>query len=255
MKTKTSGRIRHLKQAAACVVFAAMLAGIGCAALKQPRGPQSAGVQESGFLQDLYPLMQEGETGQVLRVYRNPLVDTLPTNAYDKIWLDAVTLYYGPQSKLKDLPQEQYQALADLFSGKVAEALTNDFELVTRAGPKTLRIQIALTDMKETKTTLKVLSFIPWGIPGLKFAILKTKETLTGKPVLSGDVTAEAKILDSQTGAVLWAGVDRRVGGRLRGGWKSWTDVEAAFQFWAEKIRFGLNTQLRHRTDLSPPEE
>jgi len=60
---------------------------------------------------------------------------------------------------------------------------------------------------------------------------------------------------DSESGEVLFAAMDRRVGTRLGGGWKSWTDAEQAFRYWAEKVRYGLATQLRHQTDAIPPKE
>lgn len=238
-----------------CLVIVAVLALAGCAATKQPRGPLSSDVQESGFLKDLYPLMQEGEKGQALRVYRNPKIDALPANAYEKILLDTVTIYFGPESKLKDVPQDQLQNLAAIFGGKLGEQLSNDYPVVNEPGPKTLRIQTAFTDAQATRTALKALSFVPWGIPGLKFGVLKSKDLLTGKPVFAGEVTAEVKIMDAQSGDVLFAAVDRRVGGRLSGGWKSWTDAEEAFQYWAVKIRYGLCKQLRHETTCVAPKE
>lgn len=243
-----------MKRYASFLAIVALLALTGCASTKQPRGPLSTGVQESGFLKEQYPLMQDGKEGQEMRIYRNPKVDSLAADAYDKVYLDKVTIYCGPQTT-KDVPQEQLQILADTFSEKLAENLAKDYLLVNEPGPKTLRIQIALTDAQATATTLKLFSFIPWGIPGVKFAVFKSKELSTGKPVLSGEVTAEAKITDSQTGDVFWAVVDRRVGGRLGGGWKSWTDAENSFQYWAEKVRYALCLQLRHGTDCVAPKE
>ena len=199
--------------------------------------------------------MHEGKKGQPMRVYRSPKVDTIPANAYDKVCIETVTIYYGPESKLKDVPQDQLQNLANLFAGILAENLSRDYEIVKESGPKTLGIHIAITDVQETSTTFKALSFIPWGIPGLKFGVLKTKELLTGRPVFAGEVTAEAKIADAQTGDVLFAAVDRRVGRRLIGGWKSWTDAEEAFQYWGEKIRYVLCAKLRQQTDCVAPKE
>lgn len=243
-------------QWALCLAIVAVLALAGCAATQQPRGPLSSGVQESGFLQGLYPLMQEGEKGQALRVYRNPRIDTLAANAYERILLDTVTIYFGPESKLKDVPQDQLQNLATMFGGELADKLSSDYQLVNEPGPKTLRIQTAITDAQATSTTLKAVSFvpIPLGVPGAKFALLKSKELATGKPVFAGEVTAEVKMTDAQSGEVLFAAVDRRVGGRLGGGWESWSDAEQAFRYWAEKIRYGLCKQLRHRTDCVAPQ-
>ena len=89
----------------------------------------------------------------------------------------------------------------------------------------------------------------------MKFALLKSKESLTGRPVFAGEATAEVKIMDAQSGEVLFAGVDRRVGRRFRGGWKSWTDADQAFLYWAEKVRYVLYEKLRQGTDCVAPKE
>lgn len=257
MNPKKAERNTHVKRWASCLVIVAVLALAGCAASKQPRGPLSSDVQESGFLRELYPLMKEGEKDQPLRVYRNPKIDALAANAYDKILLDSVTIYFGPDSKLTDVPQDQLKHLATIFGGELGEKLSSDYLLVDKSGPKTLRIQTAITDAQATSTALKAVSFvpIPWGPPGLKVAVLKSKELVTGKPAFAGEVTAEVKITDAESGEVLFAAVDRRVGGRLSGGWKSWTDAETAFKYWAEKIRYGLCKQLRRGTDCVAPKE
>lgn len=255
MITRKTCSNAQIKLFVSCLTTMTVITFAGCGATKQPVAPLSTGVQDSGFLNDLYPLMHEGEKDQFMRVYRGPTVDALPADAYDKVMIENVMIYYGPESKLKDVPQDQLQNLATLFAASLAECLSKDYEVVEEKGPKTLSIQIALTDAQATSTTFKALSFVPWGIPGLKFAILKSKETMTGKPVFAGEVTAEGKISDSQSGDVLFAAVDRRVGARFSGGWQSWTDAEAAFKFWAEKIRYALCAKLRHQTDCVIPEE
>ena len=50
-----------------------------------------------------------------------------------------------------------------------------------------------------------------------------------------------AKLTDSDTGAILVEAVDRRGGTKsLRGAFNSWHDVEEAYRFWAEKMRYRL---------------
>lgn len=245
---------KHMKLWASRLGIVAMFALAGCNATQQPRGPLSTGTQESGFLGDLYPQMQEGEEGRALRYYLSPRVETMAANAYNKVFLDKVTIYFGPESKLNEVPQDQLQTLADKFTGQLAEQLSKDYQLVSEPGPKTLRIQTAITDAHPTSAA-KALSFVPWGVPGAKFAVTKGTEAATGKPVLSGEVTAEMKMMDAQTGDVLWAAVDRRVGGRLGGGWEAWTDAEKAFQFWAEKVRYGLCQRFSHKTECIAPQE
>jgi len=247
----------HVLHGTSCLVIVAVLALAGCAATQQPRGPLSSGVQESGFLQDLYPLMHDGEKGQPLRLYRNPKFDTLVADGYEKIFIDSVTIYGGPESKLNEVPQDELKNLAIICAGELAEKLSKDYQLVNEPGPRTMRIQAVITDAQPTKTTYKAISHIPMplGVPGVKFALLKSKELATGRPVFAGEVTGEVKMVDTQSGEILLAAVDRRVGARLGGGWKSWTDAEQAFRYWAEKIRYWMCNKIRHGTNCVAPEE
>jgi Protein of unknown function (DUF3313). len=90
------------------------------------------------------------------------------------------------------------------------------------------------------------------GVPGLKFVLLKSKELAAGKPVFAGEVTAEMKVMDAQRKEMLFAGVDRRVGTRLGGGWKSWTDAEEAFRYFAEKVGYGCAKNFVTRLTVLP---
>jgi hypothetical protein len=255
MNPKEPDQEARVKQWVSRVLIVMVFVMAGCASTQQAGGPRRD-VQESGFLEGVYPLMKEGEKGQALRVYRNPRVDSLAVTAYDKVLVDQVTIFYGPESKLNDVPEEELQNLATMFGAELADKLSNDYQLVSEPGPKTLRIQAAITDADETSTALKAASFvpIPLGVPGAKAALLKATEMATGKPVFAGEVTAEMKLTDAQSGDVLFAAMDRRVGERLGGGWESWTDAEEAFRYWAEKVRYGLCTELRRATDCVAPE-
>ena len=51
-----------------------------------------------------------------------------------------------------------------------------------------------------------------------------------------GEAGIEGEILDSLSQVRLSAAVDSRAGGR-RGGASEWSDVENAFNFWAEQLR------------------
>ena len=64
-----------------------------------------------------------------------------------------------------------------------------------------------------------------------------------GTSVLVGKVGVEGELTDSLTGVRLGAFVDERQGTKaLRGGIKKWSDLERAFDFWAERLRNRLAT-------------
>ena len=56
-----------------------------------------------------------------------------------------------------------------------------------------------------------------------------------------GEASGEVEVTDSLTNQVLAAGVDRRIGQRsLRGVFGRWSDVEEAWDHWAEQLRARL---------------
>ena len=111
--------------------------------------------------------------------------------------------------------------------------------MVDTLGPSVLHIQVAMTDAQSFYPTLDTIStVVPIGL-----LVSQTKGLVTGKPGFVGEASAEAKILDGETGELLAAGVDRRVGDKSIGGAvDSWDDVNEAFQFWAKQIRYRLCT-------------
>jgi hypothetical protein len=57
----------------------------------------------------------------------------------------------------------------------------------------------------------------------------------------TGSASVEIKMTDSATEAILAEAVDRRGGTKsLSGVTNSWNDVEEAYRFWAEKVRYRL---------------
>ena len=124
--------------------------------------------------------------------------------------------------------------------------------MVKTPGPRTLRIQVALTDMQESwATTNTVTSVIPVGM-----ALSAGKEFVTGKPSFVGEATIEAKITDARTGQLLAGGIDRRVGGDtiLKASVDSWDDVNKIMELWSKMFRFRL-CKLRGERDCFKPEE
>jgi hypothetical protein len=118
-------------------------------------------------------------------------------------------------------------------------------------GPRTMRIQVALTDMQESwATTNTVTSVIPVGM-----ALSAGKEFVTGKPAFVGEATIEVKATDGRTGQLLAAGIDRRVGGdAIEASVDSWDDVNKIMELWSRFFRFRL-CKLRGDSDCFHPEK
>jgi len=174
---------------------------IGCAATRQARD-----VEKTGFLDD-YSILREGKEDEALLVYRKPGVNWI---SYSKIMIDPVTVWLGKDSQLQDVSPEDRQRMANDLWSKLIEVLRNDYDIVHHPGPRTLRIQAALTEAEESTIGLDTVSSI---VPTMRL-LSETKYLATGAASFVGKASVEAKMTDSQTGALLLAGVDRRAGSK-----------------------------------------
>jgi hypothetical protein len=214
-----------------------MLVVTGCAATQEAKS-----VEKSGFLGD-YSLLKEGERStfsqgaenQALLVYKNPAADW---RMYKKVLLEPVTVWMSQKdSQLKDVSVEDRQRLAALLWSKLDESLRKDFVMTSQAGPDVMRIQAAITEAEGSNAVLDTVTSI---IPQTRL-LTGAKGLATGVSGFTGSASAEMKITDTETGTLLMAAVDRRGGTKsLSGVTNSWNDVEEAYRFWAEKVRYRL---------------
>jgi hypothetical protein len=218
-------------------VLVLMLVVTGCAATQEAKS-----VEKSGFLGD-YSLLKEGQRSafaqgaenQALFIYKNPAADW---RKYRKIILDPVTVWMsGKDSQLKDVSVEDRQRLAALLWSKMDESLRKDYEMTSQGGPDVLRVQAAITEAGESNAVLDTVTSV---IPQTRL-LSGMKSLATGVSAFTGSASAELKVTDSATGAILVEAVDRRGGTKsLMGVTNSWNDVEQAYRFWAEKMRYRL---------------
>lgn len=229
------------------LVCALMGAG-GCASTQEAKS-----VEKSGFLGDYSMLregqrsaMKEGIEDEALWIYRNPNADW---RKYKKIQLDPVTVWLGPNSKMKDVPVEDRQRLANILWSKLDEELRKDYEMTSHAGPDVLWIQAAITEAESSNPVLDTVSSV---IPQTRL-LSGMKSMATGVSAFTGSASVEGKLTDGATGTLLSAVVDRRGGTKsLSGMTNSWNDVEEAYRFWAEKFRYRLCQGRRGSNCVKP---
>lgn len=220
------------------VMMISLLIGASGCASTQP----AKSVEKSGFLGD-YSLLKEGKRSmvkegaedQALLVYKNPAADW---RKYNKILLEPVTIWMSQKdSQLKDVSVEDRQRLAALLWSKLNESLSKDYEMTTGPGPDVLRIQVAITEAGESHAVLDTVTSI---VPQTRL-LSGVKSLATGVSAFTGSASGELKATDSATGTILAEAVDRRGGTKsLSGVTNSWNDVEEAYRFWAEKLRYRL---------------
>lgn len=219
-----------------------------CSPTKQARS-----VETSGFLGTLYPMMHKGDEDEALLIYRNPKVATLPRGTYKKILLDRAQVWGEPTADADRLAQAQ--KVADLLYSLTYQSLAQDYEMVSAPGPNTLHMQAAVTKADRAYVVLRAISTVPAPMNVLAVASL-IKNLGTGKPLFVGDVSIEAKISDAQTGEILGAAVDRRVGKKRldADSFDSWDDVHKALAYWAEKTRYRFCKE-RHDANCVAPKD
>jgi len=231
--------LEPINRSGACLLLVA-LTSVWLSGCASTQGAKS--VEKSGFLGD-YSMLREGERStmsessadQALWIYKNPAAEW---SKYKKIQLDPVTLWTSQKdSQLKDVSAADRQRLAGLLWAKLDEALRKDYEIVNEPGPDVLRVQVAITEASESSVALDTVTSI---IPQTRM-LSGMKSLATGVSAFTGSASVEGKMTDGGTGALLAAAVDRRGGTKsLSGVTNSWNDVEEAYRFWAEKLRYRL---------------
>jgi hypothetical protein len=217
------------------IVGAAFLSG--CAATKQARS-----VEVSGFLNEYKSELKPGKkmegVDEALLVYMKPNLKEVMKN-YPKLMLAPVTVWDDPKHPLNAEQRNDYLMLADSFHAELYQQLSKYFEMVDKFQPGALRAQFAI--IHGEKHTVG-LSFISKVVPQAR-ALNAVWTFATGKPAFTGSVDAEFKVTDADTGELLWAGADRRVGGQKlfdKNVFKSWGDVQNIFTYWSELAAYRM---------------
>jgi hypothetical protein len=211
---------------------------LGCA-LFPTRGRRGS-PEHAGFLGD-YSRLAEHPDHPAQEVYLDPQA---VWSQYDSIEIDSVTLWVNEgTAKLKD---EERQMLTDLVYKALHEKLSQEFRVVDQPGPQTLRLRVALTQAKGAIVPLRTISTI---VPTM--LVVSSAVGLSADAANTvGSATLEAEIVDSITGRRLAAAVDSRAGTKAlltTRTFQKWGDVEAAANYWAERISIVLVEQGVHR--------
>jgi hypothetical protein len=233
-----------MKRSSIVAAVIACVALSGCASSSRARN-----VQPSDFLGDSAKLLKKGTRSDFLLVYRNPNV---PLLSYDKVILEPVKLW-APKGTETKLPPDQLadlQKLVDSFDHTLREKLAKDYTLVDAPAPGAMRIEVAVVNGRKANSTLRVAKTIaPYA---------GSADTLwtfaTGKPAFTGEASLEFMIHDTQTGELLAAGADRRVGGNQLGKAtvKDWGDVENILTYWSDEAVYALCMDRKARNCVKP---
>ena len=228
------------------VVLLIAIAGFfsGCASTEQVEN-----VHLLGFMNDSQSIPQPDHEGRGSRGYRHP---TINWSAYNKVLLQPVTIREGLLSKLRDQERRVLLLLAGSFEDKLHLKLSKDYDMVERPMAGTMLIQMVITSLEECATVPTL-----WAKVAQELQAVTTIYVLGGRPPFAGEVTAEFTIRDAQTGELLAAVIDRRVGrqdcfvdGRVL---NPWSNVKHRLEFWADLSTYRLCI-LRGASDCVEPQ-
>ncbi len=177
-------------------------------------------------------ILSKGTGDQALYRYAKPNVDI---KKYDKVMIDPVLVM--KDGELDKDEMANYQKLANNAYVYLTRELEKTYKIVQSPEPGTLLIQAAIIDADPTKPVRNTLStLMPIGI-----GISLLKYSATGKQSGVGEITTEMKISDADTGELLGAALDRRVGGKeISELWSKWRNADDALQYWAKRLAFAL---------------
>jgi Protein of unknown function (DUF3313) len=197
---------------------------------------QVSNVELFDFLNDSHSVPQIEPERQVSQGHRHPIVDW---SAYNKILLQPVTIREDLLSKLRDQERQHLLLLAGSFEDRLHLKLSRDYDMVERPMAATMLIQVAITRSEEWSTVPTL-----WSNLAQQLRAVAAIYTFAGRPPFAGEVTAEFTIRDAQTGELLAAGINRRVGrqdrfvdGKVL---NVWSNVKSSLEFWADLSTYRL---------------
>jgi len=202
----------------------------GCAATIQKRD-----VSESGFLNN-YSQLKEGTDDQALNVYIDQSADFA---SYTRMIIDPISIVVTEDSDMANVSAGDRQKMADYFFAALNKDLGAKYKIVSIPSAGTMRLRIALTDIKESNVTMDTISTIlPIGL-----AIDLLGFAATGSHNYVGAASTEVELVDSVSGKRLAAAVDSRGGNKITGefDFSDWKDPKQAFDYWAHQISMRLD--------------
>ncbi|HXI73050.1 MAG TPA: DUF3313 domain-containing protein [Verrucomicrobiae bacterium] len=213
------------------ILAAALLVG-GLTACRTAPRVQIGEKDFSGFLGD-YSRLRQGEKGEANFLY---IDRDAGWGNYTKICIRPVELWKsdGPESALGNLSPQNQQMLVNFFHTALVAKLGKNYQIVNYAGPDVLVVHAAVTDARNSRPVVNLVSKTVSANLLLNFE----QQTITGTGTGVGMVMVEVELLDGQNGQRLAAAVDARPGTkalRIQSG-STWGEVMLAFDWWAQKL-------------------
>lgn len=172
---------------------------------------------QSGFLKDYSILKQDPDDKSLLWWEK----EGINRHQYKKLMIDPVVIYLHPEAKNRQIEPDVMKELADYFRNTVIEEVQGSFPVVEKPGRDVLRIRAAITDLIPANPVINAAAIVGVGLP-----------------IDMGGAAMEAEFLDSMTGELLGAVVDKKLGMPVHpvdyvAGFTTWGHAKSALDAWA----------------------
>lgn len=187
----------------------------------------------TGFIDENVVLKKDANTAGVYR-YEKPGLDL---KNYDRIIFEPVEIWLHPKSKYKGISPDDLKVIGDSFVQTLIDELEPTYPVVSKAGPGTLVVRLAITNVKMKKKKRGLLGYTPIGI------VVTAVKDVAGSRVSLIDAGIEAELLDALTGERLAVLADRGITASKKKDEKlSWKDIDERLRFYAKRFRARLET-------------
>ena len=190
-------------------------------------GPTSQTIKGATINADIAGLEQDKSQEPTL-VFKRPGAPTLKD--YNRFIIDPVTVDYS-DPKMKELEPEDIGRMQEYFrNAMVKELRDGGYKVGTRSEANTLRISLNISGLKA-----------PSAIPNVVAALAPIAVSV-------GEVTVKGVFREALNNRIDAVVVDRSQGSRVLNAtpWSTWSDVEMAFDNWAEGIRKAIDEAHGH---------
>jgi hypothetical protein len=152
----------------------------------------------------------EDSTGRVPYRYKS----NVDWRQYNKIIVDPVTVYSGPDNQFVKMADKDKSVLARYMQDQFAERLRTRFALVNNPGPGTLRLHLTLTGAKDTTPFLGPFSHLDVG-----GNVINAAQAVRGREgTMAGSVNYAVEIYDAASNRLLSAYVTKQYPNAMNAG-------------------------------------
>ncbi len=141
-------------------------------------------------------------SGRILYRYST----TVEWRSYNKVFIEPVVIYRGPDQQFGDMSEEDKASLASYMQTRFTEKLGKRFTLVSQRGPNTMRVRLTLTGAVVNTPVLGTLS--RFDLAGAVYNGVQAARD--GEGAMTGSVIYAVEILDAATSRLLSAFVSKQ---------------------------------------------